>query len=97
MDSGAIKATDGGIRLTIRLTPKSSRDKVLGPHGDALKIALTSPPIEGKANAHLVKFLSKLLRVPKSAITFATGELSRNKVVDVDGVTVPEATQKLLG
>ena len=86
-----------GIHNTLaRMQQIEVRDKILGPHGDALKIAITAPPVEGKANAHLIKFLSKRLKVPKSAITIASGELSRDKVVDVDGITVEHATHALL-
>ena len=91
-----IRPTDSGVRITIRLSPKSSRDKVLGTHGNAIKIAITAPPVEGKANAHLIKFLSKRLRVAKSAITIVGGELSRDKRVDVAGVTAQAARSALL-
>ncbi len=92
----AIRPTDHGVRIAIRLTPKSARDKVLGPHGDAIKIAITAPPVEGKANAHLIKFLSKRLKVAKSAITIASGELSRDKLVDVTGLSAEAARSALL-
>lgn len=65
--------------LPILLQPKASRDKILGWHGDELKIAITAPPVDGKANAHLLKFLSKQFKVSKSAITIESGELSRHK------------------
>ncbi|MBI5137563.1 MAG: YggU family protein [Nitrospirae bacterium] len=92
-----IRPTATGVRLTIRLAPKASRDQVQGPHGDALKIAITAPPVEGKANAHLIKFLAKRLGVAKGAVTIASGELSRDKVVDVAGITEADARARLLG
>jgi len=84
-------------RIAIRLAPKSSRDKVLGPYGEQIKIAITAPPIDGKANAHLIKFLSKRLKIAKSAITIVSGELCRDKVVQIEGLSQAEAMDKLLG
>jgi len=83
-------------RISIRLAPKSSRDKVLGPHGDAIKIAITAPPVDGKANAHLIKFLSKRLKIAKSAISIVSGELCRDKVLQIDGLNEAEVLDKLL-
>lgn len=68
-----------GIRLRIFLQPKASRDQIVGLHNGELKIAVTAPPVEGQANAHLVKYLSKLFKVPKSAIVLEKGELQRHK------------------
>ena len=56
------------LLLRLYLQPKASRDQFVGQHGDELKIAITAPPVDGKANAHLVKFLSKQFKVAKSAI-----------------------------
>lgn len=83
--------TPDGVRLRIRLAPRASRNAVLGEHGGALKIALTAPPVEGKANKALVAFLSKQLGVPKGAIEIVSGELSRDKVVAVRGVAAADA------
>lgn len=68
-----------GLRLRIFLQPKASRDQIVGLHDNELKIAITAPPVDGAANAHLLKFLSKLFKVPKSAIVLEKGELQRHK------------------
>lgn len=65
--------------LPILLQPKASRDKLVGWQGAELKITITAPPVDGKANAHLIKFLAKQFKVAKSAITIEAGELSRHK------------------
>lgn len=65
--------------LNVHLQPKSSRDEICGTHGDALKIKITAPPIDGKANAHLIKFLAKQFGVAKSKIELISGETSREK------------------
>ena len=77
--------TEDGADLLLRLIlqPKASRDKFVGLLGDELKIAITAPPIDGKANAHLVKFLSKQFKVPKGAITVEKGLLNRHKLVRI--------------
>ncbi len=65
--------------LPVLLQPKASRDKFVGWQGDELKITITAPPIDGKANTHLIKFLAKQFKVAKGAITIEAGELSRHK------------------
>ncbi|WP_373777550.1 DUF167 family protein YggU [Glaesserella sp.] len=70
-----------GIRLRIFLQPKASRDQIVGLHDNELKITITAPPVEGQANAHLLKFLSKLFKVPKSCIVLEKGELQRHKQI----------------
>ncbi|MDO9856293.1 DUF167 family protein YggU [Glaesserella parasuis] len=72
-----------GILLRIFLQPKASRDQIVGLHDNELKIAITAPPIDGQANAHLLKYLSKLFKVPKSSIVLEKGELQRHKQIFV--------------
>ncbi|MDG6856655.1 DUF167 family protein YggU [Glaesserella parasuis] len=72
-----------GIRLRIFLQPKASRYQIVGLHDNELKIAITAPPIDGQANAHLLKYLSKLFKVPKSSIVLEKGELQRHKQIFV--------------
>lgn len=71
------------LLLRLYLQPKASRDQFVGQHGEELKIAITAPPVDGKANAHLVKFLSKQFNVAKSAITVEKGLQSRHKLVRI--------------
>ena len=86
-----------GLRLRIFLQPKASRDQIVGLHDNELKIAITAPPVEGAANAHLLKFLSKSFKVPKSSIILEKGELSRHKQVWLpDPKLIPKEIQNLL-
>ncbi len=71
------------ILLRLVLQPKASRDQIVGLHGDELKVAITAPPIDGKANAHLIKFLAKLCKTAKSNVSIDKGELSKHKVVRI--------------
>ncbi len=67
------------LLLRLYIQPKASRDKLVGVHGDELKIAITAPPIDGKANAHLSKFLAKQFKVAKGLVSIEKGELGRHK------------------
>ncbi|QPG60367.2 DUF167 family protein YggU [Shewanella eurypsychrophilus] len=85
------------LLLNLYIQPKSSRDQIVGIHGEELKIAITAPPVDGKANAHLTKFLSKAFKVPKGDIRILKGELGRHKQVEVISPRViPEQIAVLL-
>lgn len=74
-----------GIKVNIKVIPNSSRCEIIGIDDNSIKIKLDVPPIEGKANEKCIKFLSKLLDVPKSSITIISGEKSKNKLVNIKG------------
>lgn len=79
------------LRLRIYTQPKASRDEIVGLHGDELKVAITAPPVDGKANAHIIKFMAKEFGVTKSRIKIIKGELSRHKVIEIDSASkIPE-------
>jgi uncharacterized protein (TIGR00251 family) len=90
MTADWLGSTDDGVRLTIRVQPRASRTEVVGPHGEALKIRLAAPPVDGAANRELVAFLAKRLRRPKSAITITGGEHARIKTVMVENAEARE-------
>ena len=69
--------------LRLYIQPKASRDKIIGLHGEELKIAITAPPVDGKANAHLSKYLAKQFKVAKGLINIEKGELGRHKQVRI--------------
>ena len=70
---------DECIVLNVRVVPRASKDGIQGLLGDALKVRIQAPPVEGKANAYLVKFLSKYWKIPKRDIEILSGETGRNK------------------
>jgi uncharacterized protein (TIGR00251 family) len=74
-----IKEGPWGFEVKIFVQPRSSRNSVEGPHGDALKIKLKAPPVDGAANKMCIEFLSKLSRVPKSTLEVISGHSSRTK------------------
>jgi hypothetical protein len=74
-----------GIVLNVHLQPRASKNEVCGVHGDALKIRLTAPPVDGAANKLCREFLAGLFDVPKSAVEIVSGETSRHKKVRITG------------
>lgn len=76
------------LLLTVRIQPKASSDEIVGPQGaEHLKIRITAPPVDGKANRHLIKFLAKAFGVAKSRITLLKGESGREKRLAIDAPT----------
>ena len=79
--------SDRGVSFAVKVHPRAKKNAITGELGDALKVSITTPPVEGRANEACVEFFAKLLKVPRSSITIAAGQTSRNKVVRVVGVT----------
>lgn len=67
------------LRLRIYVQPRASRDEIVGPHGASLKVRITAPPVDGKANEHLLKYLAKQFGVPRNQISITAGEHGRHK------------------
>lgn len=76
-------STPDGLLIRLYIQPKAHRDCFVGLHGDELKVAITAPPVDGKANSHLVKFLAKQFRVPKNQVILVKGETSRHKQIKI--------------
>ena len=79
-------ADDQGVTLRLHIQPGAKKTEVAGLHGEALKIRLAAPPVDGKANACLIAFLADRLGVARSAITLVSGEASRAKRVRISGI-----------
>ena len=78
-------AADGRITVTLHIQPGAKKTEFAGLHGDALKIRLAAPPVDGKANEALIKFVAETLKLPKSAVNLKSGQTSRRKVLEVSG------------
>ena len=89
-----ITEKDGVVSFAVRVQPRSSRDEIAGEWEEGLKIRLTTPPVDDRANEALRRFLAASLKVPLSAVRIAAGERSRTKRVEVRGVT-PDAVRAL--
>jgi hypothetical protein len=87
----------GGTAFVVRVVPKSSRNEVVEFMGDGtVRIHLTAPPVEGKANRLLIDFLAELFQVKPSQIAIVAGEKSKNKIISVDGLSPNEVEQILI-
>ena len=82
-----ITERENGVTFLVRVQPRASRDEIAGEHQDALKIRLSAPPVDDRANRALREFLAARLKVPLTAVRIASGEHSRTKRVEVHGVT----------
>jgi uncharacterized protein (TIGR00251 family) len=91
----AISARSEGVRFSVRVQPRASRSELAGVHGDALKVRLAAPPVDGAANDALVELLADRLGVARRAVRIVSGASGRSKTVDVDGVTI-EAVLRLV-
>jgi len=80
----------GDIFIKVHVQPRASKNEIVGVHGGSLKVRLTSPPVEGAANALLVRFFAKTLAVPKSRINIVSGEKSRQKRLKIDSLTIEQ-------
>ncbi|HHF2954370.1 TPA: DUF167 family protein YggU [Vibrio diabolicus] len=95
--SAAVWQDGEDIILKLYIQPKASRDKIVGLHGEELKIAITAPPVDGKANAHLTKFLAKQFKVAKGLITIEKGELGRHKQVRIQApINIPQEIKAIV-
>jgi uncharacterized protein (TIGR00251 family) len=90
-----IHETVSGVTFAVKLHPRARKSAITGEIGDALKLSLTTPPIEGRANQACIEFLAKFLKVPRSSVTIASGQTSRNKVIHVAGLTAQQVRERL--
>lgn len=79
--------TATGVRVSVHVQPRASNDAIVGVHGDALKVRLTAPPVEGAANEALIKLLAATFGIPARAVTIVAGSSSRTKIVELEGVS----------
>ena len=84
-----------GASFAVKVHPRAKKDAISGVFGDALKVDLTAPPVEGKANEALRRFFAELLKVPRSSVTIASGKANRLKVIHVAGLTADDLRQRL--
>lgn len=92
----AIQESAGSISFAVKVHPRAKKSAITGELGDALKLALTAPPVEGKANDACVEFFANLLKVPRSSVTIAAGQSSRNKVIRIAGISAAKF-RRILG
>ena len=91
----SISEKAGVVRLDVYVQPRASRSEVVGEHGDAVKIRLAAPPVDGAANEELLRFLAKLVGTPAGNVSIAAGESSRRKTVALTGVSLDDVQSAL--
>ena len=87
--------TAGAVTFAVKVHPRAKKDAITGELGDALKVSLTTPPVEGRANQACIEFFAKLLKVPQSSVTIASGQSSRNKIIRVAGISATELRNRV--
>jgi uncharacterized protein len=90
-----IHDTAQGATFAVKVHPRAKKNALTGEVGDALKLSLTSPPVDGRANEACIEFFAKLLKVSRTSVTIAAGESSRNKVIRVSGMSADELRARL--
>jgi hypothetical protein len=90
-----VRDTSGGATFSIKVHPRAKKNAVTGEIGDALKVALTAPPVEGKANEGCIRFIAELLDVPRSSVTIAAGASSRLKTIRIAGLSAAQVELRL--
>jgi uncharacterized protein (TIGR00251 family) len=84
-----------GATFSIRVQPRAARTAMSGTVGDALKVSVSAPPLDGRANVAVVEFFFEVLSVPRSAVQVVAGERSRNKIIRIAGCSGAEVQRKL--
>ena len=86
-----------GVVIKVQVQTRASRDEVVGPYGDSLKVRITAAPVAGAANKHLLKFLAKQLKVPQSQLSLKSGGTSKNKSIFIEGISGVEVRERFQG
>jgi uncharacterized protein (TIGR00251 family) len=90
-----LKQTDKGISFAVKVQPRARKNAITGTIGDSLKLSLTAPPVEGKANEAVIEFLADFFDIPRSSVTIASGKTSRLKMVNIRGARMDYLQQRL--
>jgi len=90
-----IEESAAGATIAVKVHPRAKKNAITGEVGDALKVALTAPPVDGKANEAVIDFFAKLLKVPRSSVSIASGLTGRNKVIRVAGLSAEQVRARL--
>jgi len=89
------KITGNDIIIKVKIIPGSSKNKIIGVYNDSLKITITAPPVEGKANKKCITYLAKYFNVAKSKIEIISGQTSKNKFIKIYDINQKEFLEKI--
>jgi uncharacterized protein (TIGR00251 family) len=90
-----LREDDDGVWLNVLVQPRSSRNQLVGRHGDRLKIQVTAPPVDSRANAMVKELLAELLGIPRQAVEIARGLTAREKTVHVRGLRLAQVQSQV--
>jgi uncharacterized protein len=90
-----IQESAGGVTFAVKVHPRAQKNDITGELGGAVKLSLTSPPVEARANEACIEFFANLLKVPRSSVTIASGQTSRRKVIRVFGMSAEEFRRRI--
>ena len=91
----AVQQQGDSVTFSVKVHPRARRERIAGVLGNILKLETTAPPVDGKANEACIQFFADLLKVPRSSVTIAAGNSSRNKVIRVAGISAARVEQTL--
>jgi uncharacterized protein (TIGR00251 family) len=86
-----VEHKDKTLRLTLSIQPRASRTRIVGLHGDTVKLAITAPPVDGKANAAVISYIAAFFKIPKQAVHVQSGKTSRTKILAMENISLAEA------
>jgi hypothetical protein len=90
-----VHETPLGVTFAVKVHPRARKSGITGELSDVLKVSITAPPIDGKANEACIEFFANLLKVPRASVSIAAGQSSRNKIVRVAGLTAQQDRDRL--
>jgi uncharacterized protein (TIGR00251 family) len=90
-----VRQTAAGVSFAVKIHPRAKKNAITGALDDALKLSLTAPPVEGRANEACIEFLANLLKVPRSSVTIASGQTGRRKVIRVAGIAAEKVRNRI--
>jgi len=91
----SVNETARGVTFAVKVHPRARKNQITGTVGEALKLALTAPPVEGKANEAVIEFFAEFFDIPRSSVTIASGQTSRSKVVRIPGISAETVRRRL--
>ncbi|MFZ0294962.1 MAG: DUF167 domain-containing protein [Candidatus Sulfotelmatobacter sp.] len=90
-----IQESNGSVTFAIKVHPRARKNAVTGELGNTFKVSLTSPPVDGRANEACIDFFAKLLKLPRTSITIASGQTSHKKVIRISGLSAEEIRRRI--
>jgi uncharacterized protein len=90
-----MRESSGGVSFAVKIHPRAKKNKITSEVGDALKVSLLAPAVEGKANDACIDFFATVLNLPRSSVTIASGQSSRDKVIRIVGLSAEEVRKRM--